>query len=57
MINMSEEERHFGTCKECKHYVPIDKNDLCAVCTRPLNAGEKQAEWRLSKIGKKAEDD
>jgi predicted amidophosphoribosyltransferase len=57
MINMSEEERHFGTCKECKHYVPVDKNDLCAVCTRPLNTGERQAEWRLSKIGKKAEDD
>jgi len=52
MTDQMEEKRHYGTCKECKHYVPVDKDNMCVVCIRPPNLGNKQEEWRLSKLDK-----
>jgi hypothetical protein len=49
----------WGNCCKCGTYGPLDKDGVCRTCIlypKP-NTGEKQAEWRISKLKKKDDDE
>jgi hypothetical protein len=57
MITMGE-KGGFGNCCKCGTYGPLNEEGVCRTCVlypKP-NTGEKQAEWRLSKLKKKEEE-
>jgi hypothetical protein len=58
---MENEEKtgSWGNCCKCGTYGPLNEEKVCRTCIlypKP-NTGEKQAEWRLSKLKKKEDKD
>jgi hypothetical protein len=56
---MAKDGSGFGICKKCSTYGPLDCEGVCKTCILypKANTGEKQAEWRLSKMKKESKDD
>jgi hypothetical protein len=52
---MEEKKGSFGNCSKCGTYGPLNEEGVCRTCILypTPNTGEKQAEWRLSKLKKK----
>jgi hypothetical protein len=52
---MEKDGSGFGICCKCGTYAPLNGEKVCKTCVlypKP-NTGEKQPEWRLSKLKKK----
>lgn len=55
---MEERKGTWGNCTLCKTYGYLNENGICKTCIlypKP-NTGEKQQEWRISKL-KKSDDE